>query len=79
MTPREEFYAVYEPLRKKHNLTSHISCTLLKQDEDYIEVFEGTGREKVLIFRTRGEIDDCYRQATLSLRKYERPKRKKGK
>lgn len=76
MTPHDEFYSVYEPLRKKHGLTCHISGTLLSPDEDYIEVFEGAGSNKKLIFKERGELNDCYRQAAISLGKYKEFKRK---
>ena len=72
----DEFYEVYEPLRKKYHLLSHIHSTLLKKDEDFIEIFEDLGKEKKSLFKAKGEIEQCYGTAILNLRNYKQDKEK---
>lgn len=80
-TPQEQFYEVYEPLRKKHQLFSHIKATSLKPDEDFIEIYKGFGNERKLLYRAKGEIEDCYKQMVLNLTTFrnEQKKREPGK
>lgn len=80
-TPQEQFYEVYEPLRKKYQLFSHIKATSLKPDEDVIEIYQGFGRDKKLLYRTKGDLEDCYRQMCLNLMLFrkEQKKREPGK
>lgn len=74
-TAHDEFYKIYEPLRKKYHLSSHIRCTLLEQEEDYIEVFEGVGKDKKPLFKAKGDIEDCYKHVTLDLKRYREAKK----
>lgn len=80
-TLQEQFYEVYEPLRKKHQLYSHIKATAFKPDEDFIEIYQGFGRDKKLLYRVKGELDDCYKQMVLNLMNFknEQKKREPGK
>ena len=75
-TPQEEFYAIYEPLRVKYQLQSHIKGSIYESEEDFIEVHEGYGKDKKLLFKARGELTDCYKQAALNLMMYAEKKAK---
>lgn len=80
-TPQEQFYEVYEPLRKRYQLLSHIKASIFKPDEDVIEIYQNSGRDKKLLYRAKGELDDCYRQmrSNLMIFKNEQKKREPGK
>lgn len=80
-TPQEQFYEIYEPLRKEHQLYSHVKATILRPDEDVIEIYQGHGRDRRLLYRSKGELDDCYKQMVLNLTtfKNEQKKREPGK
>ena len=67
LTEHDRFYALYEPLRKKYQLSAHIRATIYDSEEDFIEIFQGAGREKKLLYRSKGELKDCYRQMVLNL------------
>ena len=80
-TSQEQFYEVYEPLRKKYQLCSHIKASAFKPEEDTIEIYKGFGRDKKLLYRVKGELEDCYKQMVLNLIAYknEQKKREPGK
>lgn len=65
--PMGKFYELYEPLRKKYQLQAHIRATIYDSEEDIIEIYEGYGHDKKLLFRVKGEIEDCYRQMARNL------------
>ena len=59
-----EFYALYRPLQKEHNLRYHMHFDL--QNDGLIEIWEYEGeKQKRCISIAREENDiDCYRRAT---------------
>ena len=76
-TAQEQFYEVYEPLRKRYRLLSHIKASAFKPDEDVIEIYKDTGKDKKLLYRSKGELEDCYKQMILNLRVYENEQKKR--
>ncbi len=76
-TAQEQFYEVYEPLRKRYQLLSRIKASVFKPDEAIIEIYKDSGKDKKLICRSRGELEDCYKQMTLNLRGYEKRAKEK--
>ena len=67
---QELFYKTYEPMRKRYSLTTKIHCETYNPDSDYIEIYEGQGDDKRLLFKERGEITGCYIQAQRDLERY---------
>lgn len=66
-TSHDMFYELYEPLRKRFRLQAHIRSSIYESEEDFIEIYEGYGEERKLLFRTKGDLEDCYRQMTHNL------------
>lgn len=67
MTSYDKFYELYEPLRKKYRLQTHIMASVYESEDDSIEIYKGYGKEKQLLFRASGNLEDCFRQMTSNL------------
>lgn len=67
-----EFYALYRPLQKKHNLRYHMHFDLY--NDGLIEIWEYEGeKQKRCISIAREENDiDCYRRAIDDLKHYQK-------
>ena len=68
----KEFYRVYRPLQKKHNLRMHSRFSIY--DDGFIEIWEYTGEKRgKCVCKVKEEKDvECYKRATEELQSYGR-------
>lgn len=68
----KEFYRVYRPLQKKHNLRMHSRSSIY--DDGFIEIWEYTGEKRgKCVCKVKEEKDvECYKRATEELQSYGR-------
>lgn len=67
-----KFNEIYNPLRKKYNLRSHIHSSIYESEDDLIEIWEYNGetRGKCIVREKEKEIIDCYKRAIDDLKNY---------
>ena len=68
----KEFYRVYRPLQKKHNLRMHSRFSIY--DDGFIEIWEYIGEQRSkCVCKVKEEKDvECYKRATEELQNYGR-------
>lgn len=67
-----KFYEIYNPLRKKYNLRSHMHSSIYESEDDLIEIWEydGETRRKCIVREKEKEIIDCYKRAIDDLKNF---------
>lgn len=77
-----KFNEIYNPLRKRYNLRSHIRSSIYESEDDLIEIWEYDGETcgKCIVREKETEIIDCYKRAIDELKNYkqEREEREHG-
>lgn len=68
----KEFYRVYRPIQKKHNLRMHSRFSIY--DDGLIEIWEYTGEQRgKCVCKVKEEKDvECYKRAIEALQSYGR-------
>lgn len=74
-----KFNEIYNPLRKRYNLRSHIHSSIYESEDDLIEIWEYSGetRGRCIVREKETEIIDCYKRAIDELKKLQTGKRGK--
>ncbi len=75
----KEFYAIYNPLRKRYNLRMHLHFSVY--DDGLIEAWEyhGESKGKCILRVKEAEDIDCYKKAAEELRYYEKSRKEREK
>lgn len=78
-----KFYEIYNPLRKKYNLRSHMHFSIYENEDNLIEIWEydGETRGKCIVREKETEdIDciECYKRAINELKYYESKREEKA-
>lgn len=67
-----EFYSIYRPLQRRHNLRLHSHFSIYPNSDDFIEIWEYEGgQRKKCVCKVREETDiECYKRAIEALQSY---------